>query len=222
MEPQFLHHDLRLVQPSFGDSLTDLIIELDQLRTRRLHGTTHPLVFFQLKHIFHTLESIGSARIEGNRTTIVEYIETQLDTKLSKKPDIREIQNMEKAMTFVDDQIKDKKIDRLLISELHKMIVEGLEPPPSGEGDATPGIYRTGLIKIARSHHLPPEPIQVEEYMNELFGFINRQDQPKYDLLKTAIAHHRFAWIHPFSNGNGRTVRLFTYAMLVKQGFHVE
>lgn len=28
-------------------------------------------------------------------------------------------------------------------------------------------------------------------------------------------------WIHPYGNGNGRTVRLFTYAMLVKTGFNV-
>ena len=222
MEPRFIHYDLKLVQPVFGDSLTDLIIELDKLRTKRLGGTTHPLVFFQLKHIFHTLESIGSARIEGNRTTIVEYIETQLDEKPSKKPDIREIQNMENAMDFVDKHVRGNKIDRLFISELHKKIVAGLEPPPNGEGDSAPGIYRSGPIRIARSLHLPPEHIQVEEYMNELFDFINRKDQLKYDLLKTAIAHHRFVWIHPFSNGNGRTVRLFTYAMLVKQGFHID
>ena len=40
-------------------------------------------------------------------------------------------------------------------------------------------------------------------------------------MLKTALFHHRFAWIHPFGNGNGRTVRILTYAMLVKQGFNV-
>jgi Fic family protein len=69
---------------------------------------------------------------------------------------------------------------------------------------------------------VPPDFTKAEDYMNELFAFINREDPPKYDLLKTAIAHHRFAWIHPFGNGNGRTVRLLTYAMLVKQGFNVE
>jgi Fic family protein len=37
---------------------------------------------------------------------------------------------------------------------------------------------------------------------------------PKYDLMKVALARHRFAWLHPFSNGNGRVVRLLTYAML--------
>jgi Fic family protein len=57
--------------------------------------------------------------------------------------------------------------------------------------------------------------------MNELFEFINRDDNHKYDLLKTAIAHHRFVWIHPFRNGNGRTVRMLTYAMLIKSGFNV-
>jgi Fic family protein len=58
--------------------------------------------------------------------------------------------------------------------------------------------------------------------MEELFQFINDLTQPKYDLLKTAIAHHRFVWVHPFTNGNGRTVRLLTYAMLIKQGFKVD
>jgi Fic family protein len=57
--------------------------------------------------------------------------------------------------------------------------------------------------------------------MDELFDFISNEDSPKYDLLRAAIAHHRFVWIHPFGNGNGRTVRLLTYAMLVKTGFNV-
>jgi Fic family protein len=222
MPPSFSHFDLRLVEPAFDDDLIDLILNLNDLRTRRLSGTTNPLIFFQLKHIFHTLESIGSARIEGNRTTIAEYIETKLEGKSSEHPDIHEIQNMERAMEFIDQNVRDQKIDRLFVSELHKITVDGLKPPPNGEGDATPGFYRTGMVKIARSNHLPPEPIRVQEYMNELFDFINRNDRPKRDLLKTAIAHHRFVWVHPFTNGNGRTVRLFTYAMLVKQGFHVD
>jgi hypothetical protein len=77
-EAKFLHYELKLLEPSFGSQLTDLIIELDYLRRKPLGGSTHPKVFFQLKHIFHTLESIGSARIEGNNTTIAEYIETKL------------------------------------------------------------------------------------------------------------------------------------------------
>jgi Fic family protein len=51
--------------------------------------------------------------------------------------------------------------------------------------------------------------------------FINRQDSQKYDLMKVALAHHRFGWIHPFGTGNGRVVRLLTYALLIKYGFNV-
>jgi len=178
-------------------------------------------VFFQLKHIFHTLESIGSARIEGNNTTVAEYIETKLEANERVSEGIREIKNIEKAMEFIEDNIKDYPINRMFLSELHKMIVDDLLAPPQGEGDHTPGLYRNINLKINNSAHLPPDSIKVQDYMTELLDFIDREDSPKYDLLKAAIAHHRFVRIHPFGNGNGRTVRLFTYAMLVKTGFNV-
>lgn len=220
-EAKFIHYDLKLVEPSFGSTLTDLIIELDYLRKKQLGGSTHPKVFFQLKHIFHTLESIGSARIEGNNTTIAEYIETKLTETKKVPPSIKEIQNIEKAMAFIEQNVNDYPINRALLSEMHKMIVDGLLPPPEGEGDSTPGEYRKRNLKINKSSHKPPEWLKVDDYMNELIDFVNREDSPKYDLLKAAIAHHRFVWIHPYGNGNGRTVRLFTYAMLVKTGFNV-
>jgi Fic family protein len=89
------------------------------------------------------------------------------------------------------------------------------------EGSTTPGVYRKTNAKITHSKHKPPDHSQVDRYMEELFRFIGRKDAEKYDLIKTAVAHHRFTWIHPFDNGNGRTVRLLTYAMLTKQGFQV-
>ena len=220
-EAKFLHYDLKLLEPSFGSALTDLIIELDYLRRKPLGGSTHPKVFFQLKHIFHTLESIGSARIEGNNTTIAEYIETKLTETKKVPPSIKEIQNIEKAMAFIEDNVKEHPINRAFVSEMHKMIVDGLLPPPEGEGDHTPGAYRKSNLNFNKSSHKPPEFLKVEDYMSELLDFVNKIDGPKYDLLKAAIAHHRFVWVHPFGNGNGRTVRLFTYAMLVKTGFNV-
>jgi len=220
-EVKFIHYDLKLVEPSFGSTLTDLIIELDYLRKKQLEGSTHPKVFFQLKHIFHTLESIGSARIEGNNTTIAEYIETKLTETKKVPPSIKEIQNIEKAMAFIEQNVNDCPINRAFLSEMHKMIVDGLLPPPKGEGDATPGEYRKRNLKINKSSHIPPDWLNVDDYMNELIDFVNQEESPKYDLLKAAIAHHRFVWIHPYGNGNGRTVRLFTYAMLIKTGFNV-
>ncbi|WP_229201318.1 Fic family protein [Arcticibacterium luteifluviistationis] len=218
----FNHMDLKLVVPEFNSELTDLIIELDHLRRKSLGGSTHPKVFFQLKHIFHTLESIGSARIEGNNTTIAEYIETKLGHEhLAEREGVKEIRNIEESMAFIEENVSEYSINRMFLSELHKMIVNGLSIPPKGEGDHTPGEYRDVNVKIAQSSHTPPDWTRVQEYMSELYEFISHDDGSKYDLLKTAIAHHRFVWIHPFGNGNGRTVRLFTYSMLVKAGFNV-
>jgi len=52
--------------------------------------------------------------------------------------------------------------------------------------------------------------------------FVNTETISQNHLLITAIAHHRMAWIHPFDNGNGRLIRMFTYAMLIKQGFQIK
>ncbi|MDP2853578.1 MAG: Fic family protein [Smithellaceae bacterium] len=222
MAATFKHFDLKLVGPSFDSNLTDLVIELDYLRKKELGGTTHPLVFFQLKELFHMLESLCSARIEGNRTTLSEIIENRLEGSSSADEKIREIMNMEKAMDFIDKNVKSFPLDRAFICQLHRLTVNDLTLAPNGEGDQSPGVYRIQNVNIAGSNHKPPEYLQVNDYMDELIRFINQPVLPKYDLIKTAIAHHRFVWIHPFNNGNGRTVRLFTYALLVKQGFHVD
>lgn len=224
--PSFKHVDLRIVSPSYDSPITDLIIELDHLRKRLLYGTTPPGIFFQLKTIFHMLESIASARIEGNQTKVADYIETKIENEPIVDDEMKEIANMERCLSFIDEHVgksddpRSIRVDRAFISELHKIVVADL-PFIGGEGDQTPGNYRKIAVKISGSDHVTPEPVRVPDYMDELIQFVDENDNTKYDLLKIAIAHHRFSWIHPFSNGNGRTVRMLTYAMLVKYGFNV-
>ena len=216
------HATLRLVVPQFDSPLTDLIIDLDHLRRKEFVGTTPPQLFVQLKRVFFMLESIGSARIEGNRTTIAEYIETKIVREGNYLSSIVEIQNMETAMEFIDETVRKSPINHAFVAKLHRMVVAGLPKPPKGEGDKTPGKYRTVQVRIAGADHLPPDPTDVRTAMEALLDWLNRKEPPKYDLLKIAIAHHRFMWIHPFTNGNGRTGRLLTYALLVKSGFNVD
>lgn len=52
-----------------------------------------------------------------------------------------------------------------------------------------------------RQHQLPPTP-SVEEVAHLL-----------------AYAHHRLVAIHPFTNGNGRTARLFTNLLAYQYGY---
>jgi Fic family protein len=218
--PTFNHHDLILLNPAFDSPLVDVLTELEHLRRLQLGGTTPPEVFFQLKSIFHMLESLGSARIEGNHTTLADYVESKLEgTEQVHSDQLREMENIEAAMGYIEECVKSGDgLTEHFIRELHAIAVKNLER----EGDATPGAYRLKPVQIAQSEHLPPEFIQVPHYMQELVGFINENHPPKYDLIKVALAHHRFGWVHPFGNGNGRVVRLLTYALLIKYGFNVK
>lgn len=218
--PSFSHYDLTLLNPSFDSPLVDVLTELAHLRRLQLGGSTPAPIFFQLKHIFHMLESLGSARIEGNHTTLADYVESKLDSSQQEPSDqLREMENIEAAMTYIEDNIKSgEALTEHFIKELHAIAVKGLVR----EGDETPGAYRQKPVTIAKSEHIPPEFIQVPDYMQELVAFINEARPQKYDLIKVAMAHHRFGWVHPFGNGNGRVVRLLTYALLIKFGFNVK
>ena len=222
---------LRIVQPSFASPLTDVVIELDHLLRLQFVSDTPEAMFLQLKSIFHMMESLGSARIEGNHTTLADYVEARIDAGAAAagdaplQPDllhprepIHEIENIERAMDYLDAAvITGTVLSHTLLRELHTLAVKGL----TREGDRTPGAYRPGQVSIGGASHVPPGPRDVQPLMDELLAFVNADDAPKYDLLKVALAHHRFAWVHPFGNGNGRVVRLFTYALLLKYGFNV-
>ncbi len=214
---KFKHLDLELLKPKFDSPIIELLLELNHLRKKKLHGTTPALTFFQLKQIFHLLESIGSARIEGNRTTVAQYIMNREESNNESSEAINEIDNMQRMLIDIDKHIGESKIDRNFISSLHRGVVYEL----TKEGSKNPGDYRLENIKITGTNFCPPSYLKVTDYMEELLKFINADDKAKYDLLKIAIAHHRFVWVHPFDNGNGRTVRLLTYAMLVKYGFNI-
>lgn len=219
MPPRFVDSPLRIVSPSFDSPLTDVVIALDHLRRLQLAGNTPVAVFHQLKDIFHMLESLGSARIEGNHTTLADYIESKIESPAQPSDQLQEVANIERAMDYVEEAVQaNGHLSEQFIRELHHLTVSDLVR----EGDSTPGQYRRGNVQIGGAEHLPPDAAMVPMLMHELADFINRDDPQKYDLLKMAIAHHRFCWIHPFGNGNGRTVRLLSYAMLIKYGFNVQ
>jgi Fic family protein len=218
--PDFHHHELCLLNPAFDSPLVDMITELEHLRRLKLEGITPEPVFQQRKTIFHMLESLGSARIEGNHTTLADYVEARLDDSPGTLSDqLQEMANIEEAMRYIEAHFEPgQPLSEHFIRELHALAVDGLKR----EGDATPGAYRRASVGISKSDHAPPDAVLVPQYMTEMVEFVNRSDASKYDLIKTALAHHRFAWVHPFNNGNGRVVRLLTYTLLIKYGFNVK
>ncbi|HCZ18245.1 Fic family protein [Wolinella succinogenes] len=222
MEDGSNRREIIIPDPLWGSDLANIILDLEKLRTKHLGGDVPPYIFFQLKDIFHILETLGSARIEGNNTTLSEYVEKIIE---QDTPDEQndEIRNLEKAIRFIEDYTDETTLfDRAFISQLHKILTDNLTPPPKGEGSKNPGELRRHNVHIKQSGHTPPEHFILPEYFESFIEFINYPHKEQYQLLMVAIAHHRFEFIHPFDNGNGRMGRLLNYAFLIKLGFKVK
>ncbi|EPR76545.1 hypothetical protein ADILRU_1030 [Leifsonia rubra CMS 76R] len=212
--------EIRYPEFAFDSDLTRAVSELERPPADLNRGSTPPEFYFQLHDLFQLLTSIMSARIEGNRTSILDAVvgDSSRRTSSGSGPfdeGVQEILNIQEAIDFIEEHIRTSPINHVFIRELHQLVVPGL----SREGDGTPGAYRLGEVRIGQSAHQPPWPADVFGDLTELFEFIGQVVEPQMQFLQTAIAHHRFLWIHPFGNGNGRISRLVTYAMLVKQGF---
>lgn len=208
---------LQIPHIDFFDPIATKIIMLENLREKTVAASTPPAAFSQLHSLFRITESLASARIEGNHTTIADYVQDKIEGKEDSQPH-KEIANIEECINLINDEFKNNEgfqISEFFIKQLHGILTKGL----TNEGSQTPGAYRSHQVKITGSQHKPPEFLNVPEMMTELLAFINKKDPPQADLLKVAVAHHRFVWIHPFDNGNGRMARLLTYIMLRQYGF---
>jgi Fic family protein len=79
----------------------------------------------------------------------------------------------------------------------------------------TPGEWRSrSEHDVAVGRHQPPSSARVQEFMNYFadryrFAGLGRAGR----IIATAAAHHRFNYIHPFPDGNGRVSRLVSHAM---------
>ncbi|QQS18855.1 Fic family protein [Candidatus Saccharibacteria bacterium] len=171
---------------------------------------------------FQTVESVISTHIEGNNTSIAAYVEAARNAKKNIDLDqkIKMILNLEKALKDIEKEVtSDTDFDKAFVLDLHKKVVDGLDTSQDGEGDTRPGAYRNAFRAIQNSKHVLPQHTDVHDHMEQLIKLINTPVPHAMELIKIAIVHHRLVWIHPFGNGNGRVVRLLTYAMLARAGY---
>jgi Fic family protein len=201
---------------SFGSELVRRAFALERLRGDFGMGTTPSAILIELHNLFQLLMSVISARIEGNRTTVYDALRTIPDSGQPVGSESQqEIQNILAAMTFIDGTDAEEPLSHVFIRELHRISVQGLVR----EGDPNPGNYRRVDVGISRSNHHPPSHLFVQPEMDEFLAFANRPTETSEQMMHVAMAHHRFLWIHPFQNGNGRVSRLMSYAMLRRHGF---
>lgn len=208
--------EVRFADFPFDHPLTSVIIELERERDALLDGTTPASTMRELHRLFQLLTSILSARIEGNRTSVIDAVEASRSDRTAAIGDgAREILNVLDAIEFIDAHAPTTPLSHTVVRELHRIVTDGLRR----EGDSMPGAYRRGFVTISHSDHRPPAPAEVLDGTTHVIEFANADVAPHQQLLQMALSHHAFLWVHPFGNGNGRVARLLSYWMLVRQRF---
>lgn len=69
-----------------------------------------------------------------------------------------------------------------------------------------------------RQVFLPPPPTEVSRLVTELAAWAQEQEHTPPPLV-SAVIHCRFAGIHPFSDGNGRTARILASLAMYRGGY---
>ena len=86
---------------------------------------------------------------------------------------------------------------------------------PGRDVTMTPGEWRSRPEHdVAVGRHQPPSSARVDEFMRYFaqryqFGPMGRAGR----IVAMAASHHRFNYVHPFPDGNGRVSRLMSHAM---------
>ncbi len=112
---------------------------------------------------------------------------------------------LRQAMGFITDELK-KSIN--LTSEVQLFQLFRLVSPDSHVEH--PNKYRNTLVQIGQ--YLCPDPKEVPPLVSELFFQIERIQNP---IIRAIYFHHELIRIHPFVDGNGRTVRMAKNWMLM-------
>lgn len=136
----------------------------------------------------------------------IDQITAILDGKPVIAPinEVQEIRNAIKAYELLE-MLNPNNIEDLL--KAHLTMETGLID------DA--GHFRLGGVGVASGeeiiHYAPPAE-RVPQLMKDLFEWLN--DTEEHPLIKSCIFHYEFEFIHPFSDGNGRTGRLWQTLIL--------
>ena len=158
----------------------------------------------------------NSNSIEGNTLTLQEtkiVLEEGMTVKGKSLREHFEATNHHEAIDYLETLIESKYIlSEKDIIELQNIILTKIEKDYAGR-------YRTGGVRIVGANFTPPNALKVYDLMKDLVSWTNENPLNLNDIELATVFHHRFVHIHPFSDGNGRTVRLAMNLLLMRKGF---
>jgi Fic family protein len=223
-EPASLMEPLLIGETSrHRGALTDLAIDL-VAKSAGFRRSLPPGVRVALADLMRATNCYYSNLIEGHDTHPVD-IERALKNDYSNDARKRALQLEAKAHIGVQSWIdsgglKGRATTKAGICEIHRRFGEELpedllwveDPDTKERVRLVPGELRQRDVKVGL--HIPVSPGAVLRFLDHfetVYGRLGRTDS----ILAAAGAHHRFAWIHPFLDGNGRVGRLMSHAMLL-------
>lgn len=175
-----------------------------------------PIALEKIKESLSVEWTYNSNGIEGNSMTLQEtyiIINDGMTVKGKSLKEHLEINNHHKALAFLYKVAnKQQKLDVRAILDIHSFVLNNIE-------DLYAGRLRNGGVRIQGANFVPPNARKVSDLLDELIEFVN--DNPlNLNLIELAtVFHHKFVWIHPFFDGNGRTVRLAMNLLFLSKGF---
>ena len=152
----------------------------------------------------------SSLAIEANSLSF-DQVKDIIDGKtvIGPQDEIQEVKNAYEAYKLI------KKVNQYSIKDLKKVhgVMTFLTVDESGE-------FRRGNEGVFDENgnciHVCPPPEQVDGLMKQLFKWMEKNKEEIHPLILSSVFHYEFVFIHPFSDGNGRTVRLWQNIILSK------
>lgn len=197
--------------------ISEMILRLDEKQAKV--ATSRPLPAIAVQKIKEALNfewTYNSNSIEGNTLTLQEtklVLEEGLTVSGKSLKEHFEVVNHQEAIEYVYHLNKPNHIfcesDLLAV---HSLVLNKIEKDYAGK-------FRDGAVRISGANFIPPNPLKIYEYIVDLINWVNDNKNTLHPLVVASIFHHRFVWIHPFFDGNGRTVRLISNLLLLKAGF---
>ena len=188
------------------DRITNLVAEISEQigRIRVLsHGNLNP--HLRKENRIRTIHS--SLAIEHNSLSL-EQVTAIVDGRhiLGNPNEIREVKNAydayEMMLSLNPYSVKD-------LLKAHRMMMEGLIPEN--------GKFRSGGVGVFDGNvvvHMAPPARLVPGEIDELFAWYRSSEI--HPLIRSAIFHYEFEFIHPFADGNGRMGRMWHSLLLGK------
>lgn len=166
-------------------------------------------------------EALYSSMIEGARTTR-KKAEEMIRKGVSPRDRSEQMTlNNYRALQFIQKHL-DQPASKELLNELHAILVENTL---DSEDAAYAGDYRQDQRYVLHRNetvHVPPPPKQLNVLMESLYRWINFEAADfvyLHPVVKAAIIHFFFVYVHPYVDGNGRVARALMYYYLLKKGY---